>query len=558
MLKLRPYQDAAVNHTIPALWKRGVRRVLLCIPVGGGKTVCDAALVQRALSKNFGAVYIIAHTGELLGQQVGGLESVGARWAYVRAGHLGDQTAPVQVCSSATRVRRRIVPPLDGEGRPYRRCIVIVDEGHRVRSATLAAILAGLYEVYEFVYVVVQTGTPYRTDGRGMADACDVLVEATTPRELVANGWLCDPVFYSRPIYDTPDGPPPAGGGAGDEAGDDDEDDDMRGVADFSAQSSKLCGDVVREWKRLGEGAPTVLRAVNRHHAQSLAERFRAAGVRAATIGGDTPHAQRELLYGGLAIGGAGSSHPLALDVLCTGGTLLSEGYDSASSYRHVVARRELWDADGPAPYVPLENMVDCLGGNSRGAWIQLVGRVDRVFGDAQVADFAARSLRASPKRRARVLSHAGGLERHGFLLQHEGFTLTADRTGAAPVRSSAYPSYRPPRVAECPACFASVPAGHSCPACGAASPEGSRELPREDAGAELERRDLTEHTPRVATDDDKERYLHALWRKWRDRCAAGQSTRPEWVGAAFRGKFGHWPDWGMSRAVGRIYGYAG
>jgi superfamily II DNA or RNA helicase len=292
------------------------------------------------MSKDFGAVYIIAHTGELLGQQVGGLESVGARWAYVRAGHLGDQTAPVQVCSSATMVRRQIVPPLDREGRPYRRCIVIVDEGHRVRSATLAAILAGVSGVYEFVYVVVQTGTPYRTDGRGMADACDVLVEATTPRELVANGWLCDPVFYSRPIYDAPDGPPPAAGGAGDEGagdeverggvaaaggeggGDDeagdgsDEDDDLRGVADFSAQSSKLCGDVVREWKRLGEGAPTVLRAVNRHHARSLAERFRAAGVRAATIGGDTPHAQRELLYGGLAIGGAGSSHPLALDVL--------------------------------------------------------------------------------------------------------------------------------------------------------------------------------------------------------------------------------------------------
>jgi hypothetical protein len=68
----------------------------------------------------------------------------------------------------------------------------------------------------------------------------------------------------------------------------------------------------------------------------------------------------------------------------------------------------------------------------------------------------------------------------------------------------------------------------------------------------------LTDATLRVATDDDKERYLHALWRKWRDRCAAGHPTRPEWVGAAFRGRFGHWPDWGMSRAVGRIYGYAG
>lgn len=522
--------------------------------------MCDAALVQRALAKDFGAVYIIAHTGELLGQQVGGLEAVGARWAYVRAGHLGDQTAPVQVCSSQTLVRRAVVPPLDWGGKPYRRCVCIVDEGHRVRSATLHRILAALRAVYEFVYLVVQTGTPYRSDGRGMADVCDALVEATTPREMVANGWLCDPVFYSRPVYD------PAAGADGDaEPGGQD---DLGGSADFGQQSSRLCGDVVREWKRLAEGAPTVLRAVNRAHARALAERFREAGVRAATIDGDMGQAQRELLYGGLAIGGAASSHPLALDVLCTGGTLLSEGFDSASSYRHVVnhrdpsasgaASRPLWDADGPAPYAPLECMVDCLGGNSRGAWIQLVGRVDRVFGAAQVAEFAARGLRASAKRGSRVLSHAGGLERHGFLLQHEGFALAGDRCGAAPVRESAYPGFRPPRVAECPACFASVPAGHSCPACGRESAPDDRELPREDAGAELERRELTAGTPRVATDEDKERYLHALWRKWRDRCAAGQATKPEWVGSAFRGKFGHWPDWGMSRAVARVYGHHG
>ena len=538
--------------------------------------MCDAAIVQRAISKDFGAVYIIAHTGELLGQQVGGLESVGARWAYVRAGHLGDQTAPVQVCSSATMVRRQIVPPLDMEGRPYRRCIVIIDEGHRVRSATLHKILAAVGQVYEFVYIIVQTGTPYRGDGRGMADVCDALIEATTPREMVSNGWLCNPVFYSRPIYDGVGyGAGYDGSGADDDrgydgdGGDGEEGDGSREhVADYSQQSSKLCGDVVREWKRLSEGAPTILRAVNRAHARALAERFVEAGVRAATIDGEMPQAQRERLYGGLAIGGCASSHPLALDVLCTGGTLLSEGYDSASSYRHVVSHRDpnaagaasrpLWDADGPAPYVPLENMVDCLGGNSRGAWIQLVGRVDRVFGDAQVADFAARGLRASPKRGARVLSHAGGLERHGFLLQHEGFVLRGDRTGAAKLRDGAYPTYRPPRVAECPACFASVPAGYSCPACGHASPPSARELPAEDAGARLERRELTDATPRVATDDDKERYLHALWRRWRERCNVGQTTRPEWVSAAFKGRFGHWPDHGMNRAIGRIYGHDG
>lgn len=362
-LALRHYQSVAVE-VVRELWSQGKRRVVLCCPTGGGKTHIFEALTLRIRAADWAAVAFCAHTSELVLNPADRLAGLGVDYGLVKAGYAPDEFAGVQVCSAASLVNRPLRAVLRADGTPHKRLVLVIDEAHRCRATTYERILRAASAAYELVYVLLLTATPYRRDGRGMAHMADALYEAVTPRELTAAGVLVDPTMYSRPVI----------GGSDDDVGD---------------LSPRLAGDVVETWLLRVGGRPTILRAANRAHARSFVERFTKAGVRAASIDGTMSDEQRGRLLGRLAIGGVGSTHPLALDVLCSGGTILEEGYDSAATYRYVVRDRELWDEGGPTPYVPLACLVDAAPTTSRGAWIQRLGRVARAFTEADVGRFA-------------------------------------------------------------------------------------------------------------------------------------------------------------------------
>lgn len=572
----RPYQEALAVHTTPALWRAGKRRVVWVLPVGAGKTFCGELLIARMVAAEWAAVYWMAHTSELVTQPGDRLDAIGVKFGFIKAGLLGDPFAQVQLCSAQTFVRRPTTPILTTGGAPHKRCVVFIDEAHRVRTAVYASILSMLERVYEIVYVVLLTATPYRRDGRGLAAQADVLIEATTPKEGFSAGWLVDPKMYSRPASDP----------KSDEAG-----------AAETVMSAKIVGDVVETWRRHGNGAPTKARCVNRAHARDVAARFRAAGIRAEHIDGTMSDEARGLLLARLAIGGSASTHWGALDVLCTGGTILEEGYDSAASFRHVMARHALWSAgeapratfdrvsglddarraealqrelsaipghvdDAPPTYVPLGCLIDAAPTTSRGAWIQRMGRVCRAFVDSDVDAWEERGLRAELKRGAIVLCHSGNLERHGFLGQHEGFTLTGDRADATKVTVSAYPEFRPPQTVSCPHCFATVPRGQfCCPVCGAESAAVSAPaLPDERTEVQLQRKKWDPSMAPPASDEDKERYLVAKWGAWKSQNATrSQIGKPplsnKWPAMQYKIRFGEFPSWGLDRAIARRFG---
>ena len=66
-MKLRPYQREAVSAVIAAR-RRGVRRMLISLPTGAGKTVIFSELIRLARRD----VLVLAHRDELLTQaQIG-------------------------------------------------------------------------------------------------------------------------------------------------------------------------------------------------------------------------------------------------------------------------------------------------------------------------------------------------------------------------------------------------------------------------------------------------------------------------------------------------------
>ena len=87
-MELRPYQNEA-NDRIQEEWASGVKKTLLVLPTGLGKTVTFSDLTKQLVSKGE-RVLIMAHRGELLDQAADKLFKVtGLKAAVEKA----DQTA---------------------------------------------------------------------------------------------------------------------------------------------------------------------------------------------------------------------------------------------------------------------------------------------------------------------------------------------------------------------------------------------------------------------------------------------------------------------------------
>jgi len=96
-VSLRPYQTEAIEAVLAAR-RRGVRRLLVCLPTGAGKTVIFSKLAQKAQRQ----VLVLAHREELLFQAREKLQQAlgdGQVVAIERGAERAAENAKVLVCS---------------------------------------------------------------------------------------------------------------------------------------------------------------------------------------------------------------------------------------------------------------------------------------------------------------------------------------------------------------------------------------------------------------------------------------------------------------------------
>jgi len=386
---LRLYQVACIA-AIRAAIRAGHRRILLTVPTGGGKTLIAASMILSALGKGKRCLFVM-HRKELIDQTVAALARLGiTSVGVIRAGdRRRDSSQPIQVASIQT-ISRRTQQEYD---------LVFVDEAHRSNAATYTE---HVFKRHSKAVIIGLSATPCRADGRPLGTHFDELIVGARYSELIAGGHIAAPLVYSTPVLPDLSTVRTVSG------------DYNREDLEKAMNRGALIGDLFTQWSKHPR-ARTVVFAVGVAHSLAIVERFRAEGVAAEHLDGNTPEAERTAILQRLASGKT---------TLVSNVGVLCEGWDLPSCKRLILAR-------------PTKSL---------GLYMQMAGRILRPWeGESPI-----------------ITDHGGNVDRHGLPHEDREWSLTKKQkkgSGAQPVKA-------------CPTCFAFIAAvARNCPHCGRVFP---------------------------------------------------------------------------------------
>jgi ATP-dependent helicase IRC3 len=183
---LRPYQREAIDAVVAAR-RSGVRRMLVCLPTGAGKTVIFSELARLARR----GVLVLAHREELLGQARAKLEAAlgGAHVVAVERG--AERAAPearVLVCSIRSLHEARLAKVVQGRDIG----LIIYDECHHAAAEDNLRVLRqlGAFSDDWTGTLLGFTATTARGDGKGLDAVFERIVYSRGLPEMIDEGYL--------------------------------------------------------------------------------------------------------------------------------------------------------------------------------------------------------------------------------------------------------------------------------------------------------------------------------------------------------------------------------
>lgn len=191
-MELRPYQQAA-RESIFNEWDRGVKKTLLVLPTGTGKTIVFAKVAEDCVRRG-DRVLILAHRGELLEQAADKIgKSIGLGCATEKA----EQTCigswyRIVVGSVQTLQRPKRITQFS---RDYFDTIII-DEAHHCISDGYQAVL----KYFNEAKVLGVTATPDRGDMKNLGTYFESLAYEYTLPKAIKEGYLCPIKALTLPL----------------------------------------------------------------------------------------------------------------------------------------------------------------------------------------------------------------------------------------------------------------------------------------------------------------------------------------------------------------------
>lgn len=182
MMELRPYQEEAVK-AIEGEWERGIKRTLLVLPTGTGKTICLADVAADSV-RNGDRVLVMAHRKELLDQAADKiLKTTGLRCSVERAEESSlDSWNRITVGSVQTLMRDKRLDQFA----PDHFGTIIVDEAHHSVSDSYQKVL----QHFPDASVLGVTATPDRGDMKNLGTYFESLAYEYTLPQAIKDGYL--------------------------------------------------------------------------------------------------------------------------------------------------------------------------------------------------------------------------------------------------------------------------------------------------------------------------------------------------------------------------------
>lgn len=181
-MELRPYQQEA-KDSIFSEWDKGVKKTLLVLPTGCGKTIVFAKVTEDCV-RNGNRVLIMAHRGELLEQAADKIhKATGLKCATEKAEESClSSWYRIVVGSVQTLMREKRLSKFD----PHYFDTIIIDEAHHCLSESYQRVL----EHFSGARVLGVTATPDRGDMRNLGQYFESLAYEYTLPKAIKSGYL--------------------------------------------------------------------------------------------------------------------------------------------------------------------------------------------------------------------------------------------------------------------------------------------------------------------------------------------------------------------------------
>lgn len=309
-ITLREYQQEAIDAIFDSL-HNGVRRQLVVLPTGAGKTVVFTRTLEQY--KELFPALVLVHRDELVDQTINTLKPITDDISVEKAERRGTLSSQVVIAS---------VPSLgqkDGSRRgnypPDHFGSIIIDEAHHAAADSYRRIV-DYFDAANLVLGV--TATPNRGDKVRLTDVFDEVVYHKPLIDLIKQGYLAKPIGYRVRSDVSIDHVRIRGG-----------DFDL-GALDEAINIPSRNKNIVEGWKTLAAGTKTVVYCGTVAHANALKAKFRELGVEAHAVFGHTDLDQRRDLL---------EAHRQKRFPVLVNVGVLTEGYDDPSIETIVLAR---------------------------------------------------------------------------------------------------------------------------------------------------------------------------------------------------------------------------
>lgn len=413
---LRPYQEE-LRQTLNVAWSYIYHSVILVLSTGAGKTTIFTQVLKDAELDGM-SVWVIAHRQELVRQASKTLDRFEVTHGIIKAGELFDPQKITQVASIQTLVRRlqKLNPP----------DLIIADECHH----TLSASWKKVFDAFSEASLLGVTATPIRTNGAGLGQIFQHMVQGPSNTWLTEQGYLCPARYFAPPVKADLSNVPTRGGDYAAEA--------LEEVMD----ENTITGDAIAHYKRICEGVPMLVCCTSIVHASHVAEEYRKAGYRAVSVDGTMSDEDREDRITGL---GTGKYQVLTF---CD---LIGEGLDVPAATAIQFLR-------------PTKSLI---------LHLQFIGRVLRaIYGegyDIETTEGRLAGIANGPKPCAYILDHVGNTSKHNFASTDRQWSLEGTKKKKSGETA--------PAIRTCGDCFSVHKTSKTCPYCGYEYPVKTKSL---------------------------------------------------------------------------------